>query len=105
VRAGPLDKVIVIERATNTVNADGVAVETWTTLATMRAQLIEGSADEFIRTQGAQSEIAVVFRTRFLDGVTLADRVTYSGRPYNLKQIKELGRRRGLELRAVALGA
>lgn len=98
-RAGKLDREIVIQRVTYADNGYGGVTETWAPLATMRAQLVESSTDEFQRAYGASSETATVFRTRFLDGVTLADRVSYNGLAHGIVQIKELGRRRGLELR------
>jgi SPP1 family predicted phage head-tail adaptor len=79
---------------------------TWSALATMRAQLVEASADEFMRQGlGQLTERTVLFRTRFLEGVTTVDRVTYDGRIYTISGVKELGRRNGLEIRARALGA
>jgi len=103
-RGGKLDKVIRIERAATTVDAYGTPQETWAELATVRAELVQATTEEFIRSFGASSETAVVFRIRHMDGVTLADRVTYDGRAYDLKEAKELGRREGLELRCIASG-
>lgn len=104
IRAGKLDRTITIERSTETIDAAGVPVVTWATLATMRAELTEASTDETIVDSGASTDTTVTFRTRFLDGVTVADRVTYAGRAFNLKGIRELGRRRGLELRTERVG-
>lgn len=103
-RAGKLDRIITIERVTTTVDEYGTPVEGWTTVATLRAELIQSSASEFIRAYGATTDTIVIFRTRYLDGVTTADRVTYAGHPFDLKEVKEIGRRKGLELRCVAAG-
>lgn len=99
-RAGNLDRTITIQRFTSEPNDYGTPVETWTTVATLRAQLIQASTEEFIRG-GAVDETVIVFRTRWLAGVTTADRIQYEGEDFNLKEVKELGRRKGLELRAV----
>lgn len=104
-RAGKLDRTIAIERSTYEVDDYGNPVYTWTVLATMRAQVVEASTTEFIRNFGASSEKVTAFRLRWLDGVTLADRVVASGTVFDIKDIKEIGRRRGLELRCVARGA
>lgn len=104
-RAGKLDRTITIERSTYEVDDYGNPVYTWTVLATMRAQVVEASTTEFIRNYGASSENVTVFRTRWLDGVTLADRVVSDGVIFDIKDLKEIGRRRGLELRCVAKGA
>jgi len=105
-RAGKLDRTIVVQRAT-VVGDDGYGNQIlgWAPLATLRAQLVQSSTEEFIRDSGAAGEEAVVFRTRFLDGVSIADRVAYGGHTHNIVELKEIGRRRGLELRTVRLGA
>jgi head-tail adaptor len=63
--------------------------------------LIETAADE---TDPATTKATVIFRTRFLEGVTLADRIAFNGGYFNIKHVGEIGRRRGLELRAERLG-
>lgn len=102
-RAGKLDRVITIQRFTNTVADDGAPVQTWTDVATVRAQLVQSSTDEYIAGRGAADKAVVIFRIRWLDGITNADRVSYEGTIFNLKETKEIGRRKGLELRAEAL--
>lgn len=103
-RAGNLDKTITIERVTTTVDEFGTPIETWADLATVRAQIIQAMTEEFMKGWGASTEAATVFRIRHMDGITPADRVTHQGRAFDLKEIKELGRREGLDLRCVAHG-
>ncbi|MEQ1950559.1 phage head closure protein [Mesorhizobium sp. CN2-181] len=103
-RAGRLDRAIAVERASSVVNEYGATVAHWGPVATLRAQLIEATTDEFQRAYGASSETATVFRTRWLDGVTVADRVAYQGSHLGIVQVKEIGRRRGLELRCTRIG-
>lgn len=103
-RAGAMDRVIEIQRASESVNNLGQVVAVWNAIATMRAQKIEASTAEFMRAFGASTETAIVFRTRFLEGVTLADRVSYEGSAFNLVEVKEIGRRKGLELRCARIG-
>jgi SPP1 family predicted phage head-tail adaptor len=103
-RAGNLDREIIVQRATTTIGDAGTPQETWAPIATLRAQLIEARTDEYIRGSGASTDRIVVFRTRFIDGVTAADRIFYEGQPFTVKQIKEIGRRKALEFRAERLG-
>lgn len=104
-RAGRLDQTIEVKRATLIDDGYGSQVPgPIETIATLRAQIIEESTDEFIRNWGASTERLRIFRTRFIDGVTLEDQIAHDGVTFNLKQIKEIGRRRGLELRCVAVG-
>lgn len=102
-RAGKLDRTITLQSFTNTVDEYGTPVETWTDKATLRAQVVQSSTEEFIRAYGASDETVIIFRTRFLAGVTNADRIVYEGENFNIKETKEIGRRKGLELRAVRL--
>lgn len=103
-RAGKLDRIITVERAATAVDDAGTPQETWATVATLRAELLDDVAEEKQREGGASTERMVTFQTRFCPGVTVADRITFEGQPFNLLQVKEIGRRRGLELQAVRVG-
>ncbi|WP_276118382.1 phage head closure protein [Pararhizobium qamdonense] len=103
-RAGKLDKTITIDRAATTVDEYGAPTEGWTTITTVRAQLIQSTTEEFIQSFGSSSKVAVIFRIRHRDGIAVSDRLTHSGQAYDLKEIKELGRRDGLDLRCTAQG-
>jgi head-tail adaptor len=68
----------------------------------MRAQVFQATTEECIRNYGVASEGVVIFRIRFIAGITPAHRVAFAGRLFEIQEIKEIGRRRHLELRAVA---
>lgn len=99
--AGRLTEEIRVERFTSTVNDAGTPVQTWARLCTLRAEKVEQSTTEYIRNHGASDEEAVIFRTRFFDGITNADRVLWRGDVFNIKQVTPIGRRKGAELRCV----
>ncbi|MDW5314088.1 phage head closure protein [Rhizobium sp. PL01] len=101
-RAGKLDRTITIERQTQTLNENRMPVSVWTAVATVRAEVVQQSSNEFLCGFGEAENSTVIFRVRFVPGITTADRVSYNGAAYDLKETKEIGRRRGLELRAVA---
>ncbi|NTH50934.1 phage head closure protein [Agrobacterium rhizogenes] len=101
-RSGKLDRTITIQRYTSGVDDYGTPVMAWTDLANLRAQIVQASTDEFIRN-GAVDETVIIFRTRYLAGVTNADRISYGDGVLNLKEVKEIGRRQGLELRCTRL--
>ncbi|MBN7759996.1 phage head closure protein [Nitratireductor aquibiodomus] len=103
-RAGKLDNVIEIVRPGGYVD-DGYGNQVpvgETIIATVRAQIIQASTEEFMRAWGASTERAIIFRLRWLDDVRLSDKVRHDGTDYNLKEVKPIGRRRGLELRCAA---
>jgi head-tail adaptor len=101
-RAGSLDRTITIERHVISVNEYGVPDEVWSPVATVRAELMDLAAEEGPRPYGIGSEAIVGFRLRWLPGLTLADRVDFEGQQYDIKEIKEVGRRKTTELRCVA---
>lgn len=100
-QAGKLDRLITIEHSST---SEGVYPETvWTVIATPRAQLVRVADSEFATGYGEATSGEIVFRIRWRAGITTADRITYAGTAYDIKEIAEIGRRRGLELRAVSL--
>lgn len=101
-RAGKLDRTIRIDQwSAGTPNDFGTVTPGFVVLATLRAQIIQTSTEEFIEAQGATDDTVIIFRTRWLSGVTTADRIHYDGKFFNIKETKEIGRRKALELRAV----
>jgi SPP1 family predicted phage head-tail adaptor len=102
IRAGKLDRQIIIERQTETVAASGAVSNTWAPLATVRAELVQRGADEYLAGFGEAETSSAVFRIRYLAGITTVDRVICDGIAYEIDEIAELGRKRALELRTVA---
>lgn len=101
-RSGGLDRTITIQRSEETVDPAGTPVSVWSDIAILRAEIIEASTEEFIRASGVSDEAVTIFRVRYLDGVTNADRVQFDGRLHNIRQVTEIRRRKGLELRTIA---
>jgi SPP1 family predicted phage head-tail adaptor len=100
---GNMDRRITIERETGTVSPSGDARKTWTPVATVWAEFVQQSASEFFTGYGEAETGTVIFRVRYRPGITTADRVTYDGVAYGLKEVKEILRRDALELRGEAL--
>jgi SPP1 family predicted phage head-tail adaptor len=100
-RAGKLTHSITIERLVEGLDDYGVPRPTWTPIATVRAEILTASTSEFLTGAGEGAASAIVFRIRYMEGVTPADRITLDGKgAYDIKEIKQIGRRRGLEIRA-----
>ena len=99
-RAGKLDRSITIKAHTRTgTTPAGAPILSWTVFATVRAQIIQMSTEEYLRAYGETDSLAVIFRLRWLAGVTTEHRVVFEGRTLNIREVKEIGRRHGLELR------
>ncbi|HCO54685.1 MAG TPA: head-tail adaptor protein [Pelagibacterium sp.] len=98
-RAGKMDRSITIQHYTTVIDDYGVPSETWADVATVRAQMIESTVEEYQRAYGEGGNTAVIFRIRHRDDIAIDQRVLYEGKALNIRDIKELGRRKGHELR------
>lgn len=97
-RAGNLDRLIEIQRRGTGLDLYGTPVETWITYATVRAQLLKNATDNQEASRGDTTNAVLTFRIRFLDGVTLENRVTYQGQQFQIIGISEIGRRVGMDI-------
>lgn len=101
IRPGKMRQTITLQRVALALNAYGTEVETWSNLATLRAELVEiGAADAASATPGTKGLKPVTFRTRLFGGVTVADRVIWKGAVYAIKAVSggDFAEGRGLEL-------
>lgn len=98
-KAGKLAHVIKVQRSSETVNPAGTRVKTWADLVTLRAEVVSQSTAEALRAPGQADETAIVFRTRFVGGITLDDRIAWNGAAFEIKEFLPEGRNRGLEFR------
>lgn len=96
---GNMDRRITIDRQTETVKLSGDVVKAWTPVAVVWAEVIQSTATEFFTGYGEAETGTMIFRVRYRPGITTADRVTYNGQSYGLREIKEIGRFEALELR------
>lgn len=103
-RGGKLDRYALIERISSRSQDDtGAVIENWSVrYPRVPVQVVEASAEEFIRAYGASEDHVVLFRCRFISDIELSDRLTFEGMVYSIVSIRPLGRRRDMELRAVA---
>ena len=101
-RSGRLDRTISIERAVATISDTGDRATAWTNFATVRAELLASRMDETHEGYGLADSDSKTFRIRYLPGLSGADRIIFEGRAFNILTVEEIGRRRILEIRAVA---
>ena len=103
-RAGDMDRRITIQVYSYETDGIGGIIESWTDFAEVWAQVTQQSGREFFGAGAIQSERKVVFRLRWLDGITVLHRVVFGGREYNIHEVRELGRHEGLELHTTSSG-
>ncbi len=101
-QSGKLQSQIELQRMAETVQRSGAVSNIWTTYATGRAELRQAGVSEFLAAFGEGSATNAVFVIRWLPGVSVSDWINHAGKFWNIVAIAEIGRKRGLELRAVA---
>jgi hypothetical protein len=103
--AGNLDRgVTITERIQQSGAVDGMNNSVWTygrrrdvwaqMVQTAQAEVFDGDTRQRYATR------TVVFRIRWLPGMRETDQLECEGRTYDVKGIRELGRREGLEITA-----
>ena len=101
-QAGKLDRVVSFERLSETVGTTGAVSTTWDPFAVVRASVTDATQEEIEGGKGEHLKVRITVLMRYRDDISLSDRLTYEGRAFNIVSMVEIGRRKGLELRAVA---
>ena len=104
-RSGALDRLIHIVKAPNAnsiPNAFGVIIATasYPAIAT-RAELLETTADDTPHESGHVTQTVVKFGLRYVSHLSPGDKLTYEGRDFEVRNVKEIGRRKSLEITAI----
>lgn len=103
-RAGKLQARIQIERLQELVSDNGLVRKVWLPVLMTRAEVKEASTTEFLTGQIESDQNKAVFLIRWpSQPISTADRITYGGAVWNITGLSEIGRRRGLEVRAEAV--
>lgn len=101
-RSGPLHRRITIQRSTLDDSWDGAGQEIWNDLHACWAEVRQQGGREFLTTMGVSSEVRRVFFIRWFAGINVADRVVYNRVLHNIVEVREIGRRDGVELHTLA---
>lgn len=94
-RAGPLDRRIVIEQRSLTKNSAGGVTESWSTFATVWAQKMDLRGEEFQAATRENARTITEWRIRYISGLKSEMRISCNGQYYNITGIAETGRRDG----------
>jgi len=94
--AGTLDKRITIQQVQQSQDGTGQPIETWSTLATVWAGIIDSRGDERFRAGQEGANVTRIFRVRYRSDLDEQMRILYDGRYYDIKSIISSGLR-GLE--------
>jgi SPP1 family predicted phage head-tail adaptor len=107
---GARDRLVDLEKVTDAVGASGLPTESWSTLvASMPASkdALSGRERLMVSQMSAQAEVKFTINYRLDMDPDMVDvpkqrRVRYQGRIYDVTYAREVGRRQGIELFAMA---
>jgi SPP1 family predicted phage head-tail adaptor len=105
IAAGDLDRRITIERFTTGTNALNEEVRSWGTLATVWASMRPLYGSERLAAQEVSAQATTQFRIRWaqsLKDLSPLDRLRYDNKVFEISEVREIGRREGLEIIAAA---
>lgn len=104
-KAGALDRRIIIERAYDERDEFNEPIKRWRPLAGVWASKQDIRDAERIASQEVGAEVTTRFQIRYsasVADVDPKDRIIFEGRVYDIVARKEIGRREGIELTAAA---
>ena len=82
-----MDKRITIQTVTQTTDNQGGYTEAWATLATVWASIEPIKAYEKFQAAQLQTPISHKIMTRYRSGITTAQRISWSSRIFNIKEV------------------
>jgi SPP1 family predicted phage head-tail adaptor len=95
-----MDRQVAILTYASTRDAAGGVVETWTEGATVPAEKADQTGREFQAAAQTNAEMTTRFWLRWRSDITAKGRLLCEGVVYDIKAIREVGRRDGLEITA-----
>ncbi len=104
-KAGLLDRRVTIQRYTaGPPDEYGVPSMTWADIRTVWARVTPDSEDEKYQVGVNLAFVLVKLQCRWFSGLATTDRLVIDGREFDIRGIREIGRREGLEVKAKASG-
>ena len=98
-RAGRLDRIVIIQQKAVSQDTYGEEIETWTTLDTVWAGRKDFRGKEYFAAQQTAASVSAVYTIRYRTDITPDEhRISDNGRIYDIKSVIELCRKVGLEL-------
>jgi len=104
-RAGTLDRQLTLLRASPSTDAMNETVIAWLPLATVRAKRLDLSDTQKVQAAQAGIVMSVRYEIRWSQlwaDLSPLDRLEEAGRQFDIVGAKEIQRRRGFEITAVA---
>lgn len=85
--AGKLDRRIVLQAPAITQDAAGQPNTTWSTFATVWAEILDITGREYLAAGGTQNQAMTKITIRYLAGVVASMRVVWGSTTYNIEAV------------------
>lgn len=92
-RARSLRRKILIEHVTETRDAIGGVIETWSTFAVRHASVEPLNGREYFDSRATQADVTIRFRIRYLEGTVPKMRVNYNSRLFDIESVIDTSER------------
>ena len=83
-RIGPLRHRVTIQQVTESRTTTGAVTESWSTFATVWADISPGHTREYAAAKTINAELTHEIRIRYLEGVTPKMRILFGARVFNI---------------------
>jgi len=93
VNIGEFDRIITIQRAVESTDSIGTVTQSWVDIGAVYASVIPMTGTEVFRSGMTSAAEVARFRLWFVSGLTPKDRISYDGKIWNIKYLREIGRR------------
>ena len=101
-RIGLLDRRVTIQSNTPTTDGAGQEVESWSTVATVWMGVKPQRGGERFQAHQVLGKAVTTFQARHRTDVTVLNRLQYNGQDWDIHDVREIGRKRGIEIDATA---
>jgi SPP1 family predicted phage head-tail adaptor len=99
-RSGTMDNLAVVQTPTESANAIGEPILTWSTFATRWVAILPLSGNEQITALANEGNVTHRIRMRYTAGIKPKMRLVSEGRTFEIMSVVERGRREEHELMA-----
>jgi len=96
-QSGKLDRRIEIQSRSVTQNSYGEAIISYSTVATVWAEVLPLSGRELFAAAQKYPEAQMKIRIRYRTGINETNRIVFESTNYDIIHISEIGRKEGLE--------
>ena len=86
-RAGSLDKKVVIEKYSEGSDDFGEVTNTWESFASTYVSIVPLRGREHFSSKGVKSEVSHKIELRYMDGIDSSMRIVYGSRVFNIESV------------------